>query len=92
MTMTIMRIRTDSQSEKVINKYFEYEPYVQHCIQLPINDANCFDEETDDKGESLIGGSYAIKWKDKNDILMKQYHVNYQPDYFQSMLQSDIWW
>ncbi len=67
-----------------INKYFEYELYAHHWVQLPADDAKHYEEELDDNSNKLMAGSFAIEWKDQNGILMREYHVDCHPDFFQS--------
>ena len=68
-----------------INKYFEYELYAHHWVQLPADNAKHYEEELDDNGNKLMAGSFAIEWKDQNGILMREYYVDCHPDFFQSM-------
>jgi len=71
-----------------INRYFQYELYAHHWVQLPTDDAKHYEEELDDNGNKWMAGACTIEWKDKNGILMREYHVNCHPDFFSKYVTS----
>jgi len=48
--------------KEFISKYFEYERYTHRWIQIPVTEAKQFEEATDNEGNKLMVGSFALEW------------------------------
>jgi len=76
--------------KEFISKYFEYKQYTHHWIQIPVTEAKQFEEATDNKGNKLMVGSFALEWEDLNGTLMQEYHVDCHPGFVTKYVSSNI--
>jgi len=75
--------------KEFIKKYFDYEMYAHRWVQVPVVDAQLFESQTDENGNKLMMGTWAIEYKNENGILMREYHVDCHLEFLNKYVVSE---
>jgi len=75
--------------KEFIKRYFDCEIHSHRWVQITIEDAQLFESEVDANGNKLMTGSWACEFQHENGTLMREYHIDCHPAFFDKYVLSE---